>query len=377
MVTQLYHCYSKIFVPFWTLASVDMSKDTSREKISKKKTKSIDPNKDSEQSTKKRKRHHSEDEEPSQMKKKKKRKSANAVNESSQDASRSAKFVSSPQTSPFCIKRASFYLPVAPIAQEQPAQALCAEHLSPLIMTYYQPFHAYVLAYQNVCCQPQLDPKEHSTHRRPTHSTQIDESAATFSWLSADFLLFKPQKSDVLDGYINLQNESSLGILCWNFFNASIARSMLPAGWTWSPPGLDVARRSGKSRSKPQISGDDENVEGEDEEGGETQQEADPATFGDDDGQDHGHFRDESERRVSGLVTFAVTEIETSRTVDLEHSFISIGGTMLKPASESMENGEAAADDSQRTADSTQNFRSALSVSNLPASIEKLKYAKL
>ena len=64
-------------------------------------------------------------------------------------------------------------------------------------------------------------------------SRSIDEYGVTFVWLTADFLLFQPRRGVQLEGHITLQNESILGLICYNYFNAGIQRDKLPADWTW------------------------------------------------------------------------------------------------------------------------------------------------
>ncbi|PBP25479.1 RNA polymerase Rpb7-like domain-containing protein [Diplocarpon rosae] len=72
--------------------------------------------------------------------------------------------------SPFHLQTSSLYLPLAPVSQKFPLEGICAEHLSPLLLTYYPPFKG---------------------------------------------------------------NEGHLGLVCWNLFNASIERKRLPSNWEW------------------------------------------------------------------------------------------------------------------------------------------------
>lgn len=41
----------------------------------------------------------------------------------------------------------------------------------------------------------------------------------------------------MLEGHITLQNESILGLLCYNYFNAAIQRDHLPKDWSWDGEG--------------------------------------------------------------------------------------------------------------------------------------------
>jgi DNA-directed RNA polymerase I subunit RPA43 len=195
--------------------------------------------------------------------------------------------------SPFHIQTASLYLPLAPVSQKYPLEGLCAEHISPLILTYYPPFNGVLLSYSN----PRLSEKPFGGNGGESvllHN--IDEYAVSWAWVTAEFLLFKPEKGALLEGYINLQNQGHLGIVCWNLFNASIESKRLPSDWSWR----DVSEMQNR----------------EDTERGETYAEEGP-----------GYWVDGEGNKVQGRVKFRVKEIESSH--DRERGFLSIEGTML------------------------------------------------
>jgi len=229
---------------------------------------------------KKRKRDHGEE-----GRKSKKHKSGKAVSQSSA-------LRMTPTVSPFHIQTVSLYLPLAPISQQYPLEGLCAEHISPLILTYYPPFSGVLLSYSN----PRLSEKPFADDGESVLLHNIDEYAVSWAWVTAEFLLFKPENGTLLEGYINLQNQGHLGIVCWNLFNASIESKRLPSDWSWK----DVS----------------EMQNGEDAEQGETYAEEGP-----------GYWVDGEGNKVEGMVKFRVKEIESSH--DRERGFLSIEGTML------------------------------------------------
>ncbi|KAL3422588.1 DNA-dependent RNA polymerase i subunit a43 [Phlyctema vagabunda] len=205
--------------------------------------------------------------------------------------------VSPPNESPFHLQTCSLYLPLAPVSQRFPLEGLCAEHISPLILTYYPPFSGVVLSYSN----PRISEVPYGDDGDSTLLKSIDEYAVSWAWLTADFLLFKPEKGAKLEGYVNLQNEGHLGIVCWNLFNASIERRRLPADWKWV--------------------GVDEEATAEGAEVGENYAE---------DG--IGYYVDGEGKRIEGSVKFRVRDIESSH--DRERGFLSIEGTMLSEEAE-------------------------------------------
>ncbi len=252
---------------------------------------------------KKRKRDHGEDGHKSKSKKHKLDKAA----------SQSSAFEITDPASPFHIQTASLYLPLAPISQRYPLEGLCAEHISPLILTYYPPFNGVLLSYSN----PRLAEKPFGNDGQTVLLQNIDEYAVSWAWVTAEFLLFKPEKGAWLEGYINLQNQGHLGIVCWNLFNASIESKRLPPNWSWK----DVSAMQNAEDAKQ----------------GETYADEGPGFWVDGEG-----------NKIEGIMKFRVTEIESSH--DRERGFLSIEGTMLSEADEN-ELVESERDGAQNTRD--------------------------
>ena len=215
--------------------------------------------------------------------------------------------------SSFIRQTSSLYLPLPPISQKYALKGLCAEHLSPLILTYYPPFRGIIVSYDN----PRLssNPLELSI---PAYAKSIDEYAASFTWLIADFIVFKPQKGKLIEGWVNLQNESNIGLLCLNFFNATIERTRLPKGWKWISRSVKPVQKR-KLKQGPKSGSDESDEDSEGEEDVEKKIEEDI----------QGYFQDQHGRKVEGLLWFRVKNVETSRNMDGETSFLSIEGSML------------------------------------------------
>lgn len=237
---------------------------------------------------KKRKREHGEESEKHRSKKLRKEKQRAAEGTASTGNDSAVK------ESPFHTLTATLYLPLASISQRYPLEGMCAEHLSPLILTYYPPFDGVVLSYSN----PRLAERPFRDDGSHVLLQCIDEYAVSYGWVTADFLLFKPSRGVELEGYVNLQNEGHLGLVCWNLFNTSIARQRLPKDWRWV-----TSEETGESDGQgvddlPKYS----------EEG-------------------IGYYVDGNGIKIEGMLKFRVTEIEYSH--DRERGFLSISGTML------------------------------------------------
>lgn len=214
--------------------------------------------------------------------------------------------------SSFYMETYSIFLPLSPICYNHPLQGLCAEHLSSLILCYHLPFHGILISYENtkLSAEPPQDLK--SEIPSPVLARSVDEYAVSFVWLTADFLIFRPRKNDIMEGWINLQNEGNLGLVYLNFFNVSIERKRLPKSWRW-------VSRSMKSRALKSVK---QSYHGKE----------DKQANGDDAGA--GYFVNEGGERVDGLVRFSVIQVETSRSSGRENSFFDIEGTMLSKEEE-------------------------------------------
>ena len=221
------------------------------------------------------------------------------------------------EDSPFHLQTFSLYLPLSPICQLYPLQGLCAEHLSPLILTYYPPFKGVILSYSN----PRLseEPSKHggAEDQGTVLAISVAEFAVSFVWLTVDFLVFKPQRGGWLEGWINLQSEGHLGVVCWNLFNASIERKRLPKEWRWV--GGDTGR---KSKAKLKKSQEDPQSE-DDKDALKDIQGADDAR------EDEGHFVDGQGNKVEGSIRFRVRDLDASMSTDREKGFLSIEGTLM------------------------------------------------
>ena len=229
-----------------------------------------------------------------------------------------SKVAGSPGDSPFYLQTSSLYLPLSPIAQLHPVQGLCAEHLSPLILTYYPPFHGVVLSYSNARLSEDPNRSGAGSLGEKVLAQSIAEYAVSYVWVTAEFLIFKPQRGGWIEGWINLQNEGHLGLVCWNLFNASIDRKRLPKEWRWVAGGMDGRR---KSSLKNRGGGSDiEDTEQQDGAYGVEEVE--------------GHFEDAEGQKIEGRFRFRVKNVEPSLTSEREKGFLSIEGTMLNDEEE-------------------------------------------
>jgi DNA-directed RNA polymerase I subunit RPA43 len=186
----------------------------------------------------------------------------------------------------------SMYVSLAPIHLNSPINGIKAQHLDPLIMTYFAKAGGVVLSYSNI----QLNPDNLTVDEddQPITVARIEGSSPfTFLWITVDLLIWKPQIGDVLEGSIYMQTASHLGMLVHDTFNASIKKYNIPQDWSFIP------------------NQQDEITNGED------------AKF-----KSFGHWQDENENKVEGKLKFTIKSIHTSGKV------VSVEGTLIKPGAE-------------------------------------------
>lgn len=158
--------------------------------------------------------------------------------------------------SPYIHRTSSLYLPLSPCAANFPLEGLLAEHVSPLLLTYYPPLQGVLLSYSNA----HLSEDPHNANGKSDSkvlSQCINEYAVTFTWLTADFLLFRPRRGTWMEGYVRLGNESMVGLVCYNYFNAVIEREKMPKEWTWVAEDAedDMEEQRGRRKGLAQSAG--------------------------------------------------------------------------------------------------------------------------
>ncbi|KAF7122814.1 hypothetical protein CNMCM5793_000924 [Aspergillus hiratsukae] len=267
--------------------------------------------------------------------------------------------------SPYVLTTATLYLPLSPISIS-PTHALAsllAEHLSPLLLTYYPPLQGVILAYSNAsissepptASSPSSDPQDNP--QPLTLAKTADEYGVLYVYLTATFLVFRPQRGQILEGWVNVQSEGFLGAVVLNLFSVGIERKRLPSNWKWVPPGeeeedtSDAAKKPKKKvfsstedddDSEPSSHFDPEkehfkpiSLASDANPFSETMELSDPSgSAEDDDSAAEGYFQSVSGHRVRGTVRFRVVDIDVIPGSDRERGFLSIEGTMLSPEEE-------------------------------------------
>jgi DNA-directed RNA polymerase I subunit RPA43 len=120
------------------------------------------------------------------------------------------------------------YLPVPPITNEYPLAGTIANSLSPLLLTYYPPLKGIILSFSNARFASQPDADGGGGFARI-----IDCYAQPHTWVTAEVLLLRPVKGAWMEGVVQFQTESHVGLVVWNVFHAIVGRHRMPADWKW------------------------------------------------------------------------------------------------------------------------------------------------
>ncbi|KAF1995905.1 hypothetical protein P154DRAFT_331490 [Amniculicola lignicola CBS 123094] len=193
-----------------------------------------------------------------------------------------APIAESTESSLFHLTKITQYIALPPSGLANPLPAACASIISPLLLTYYPPARGIVLAYQNVklsSSPPQAPkPSRHSTHTAPPTEDEsiiqggellsaiIDEYSAVYFWVTADLLVWRPEKNAWIEGRVTHQSSSHITLSHLNSFNISVLATSLPRDWTFTFPASHTKaawKRAGASGK--QVLGDEEGywVDGE------------------------------------------------------------------------------------------------------------------
>ncbi|KAK9465713.1 hypothetical protein V1512DRAFT_265221 [Lipomyces arxii] len=190
----------------------------------------------------------------------------------------------------------AMYVSIAPMYSLNPIHGVNVQHLDPLVMTYFPAVSGVVIA----CLDVKID--------KVDGAKITGESPFAFVWITAEFLVWRPQRGDILVGQINLQSRSHIGLLVHDVFNASITRDRIPANWQFIETELD------EDAAFDTMAEEDADVEGVIEL--DLKEEMNVKSSG--------YWIDENGGKVDGKLTLIVESLEISSRV------FSINGSLLK-----------------------------------------------
>lgn len=128
----------------------------------------------------------------------------------------------------------TIYVSLAPVYTQNPTAGIKSQHLDPLLMTYFPSVDGVVLSYSNL----RLLGKDEDLSVQAGETVMAKvmyDSPFSYLWIAVDFLVWRPQAGDKVEGWVNLQSPSHIGLLIHDTFNASIKRDAIPSDWYFEP----------------------------------------------------------------------------------------------------------------------------------------------
>ena len=261
--------------------------------------------------------------------------------------------------SPFHSVRLSLYLPLSAISLS-PSTALAsvqAEHLAPLLLTYFAPTRGVVLAFTDTTLSTTRPPLDGPTPTPSSSTSPIfahcaDDCGVSYVWLTTTFLVFRPTPTHALTGWINVSSDTFVGLIAYNFFQAGVAKTRIPGDWRWIGPGADLAQaRKRSKRKKIRIRSEDPDGDEDpmdvdmdadaDIDSTQTTQVAATATAEEDEDEEAeddydgtGYFVTGDGSRAKGNLPFRIVDVDVVPGHDREKWGLQIEGTLLGPEDE-------------------------------------------
>ncbi|KAJ9638066.1 hypothetical protein H2204_004377 [Knufia peltigerae] len=272
------------------------------------------------------------------------------------EAAESLNLLESEDPSTFYSTRLSLYLSIPAISLETGSSSVLATHLAPLLLTYFPPAQGIVLGFSD----PVLSAKAGSGNNLPlvtpktgqlqsqaeVLSKTSDENGVCWVWLTATFLVFRPERGDELHGWTNVTSEGFVGLVSYNYFQTAVHESRIPKSWRWNGPTKEQAGKTKKKAKKARLR-DAENEVREDETV--DVEESSAAPYQERLQDDGGFFADASGSKIPAILKYRVVDTEVVPAHDRSKWSLQIDGTLLDKKAE-----QAALEQERRGFEATQ-----------------------
>ncbi|KIW70321.1 hypothetical protein PV04_02604 [Phialophora macrospora] len=255
------------------------------------------------------------------------------------------RLLESEDPSSFYSTRSSLYLPIPAVSLESSTSSVLATHLAPLLLTYFPPVQGIVLAFSSPVLSakpdsginlPLLPPRSGDVEARPEiFAATADEFGVCWAWLTATFLVFRPQKGDELYGWTNVTSEGFVGLVSYNYFQTAVGKARIPGDWKWNGPSREEAQQNRKKGRRGRLRGED-GADGTQEQNTQDTDATVVETLSSQIslGEDVGHFADADGAKIKSTLKFRVVDTEAVPAHDRNKWSLQIDGTLLDAEAE-------------------------------------------
>ncbi|KIW88071.1 uncharacterized protein Z519_11181 [Cladophialophora bantiana CBS 173.52] len=247
--------------------------------------------------------------------------------------------------SSFYSTRLSLYLSIPAVSLEASLSSVLAVHLAPLLLTYFTPAQGIVLGFSDPVLSakpnaginlPLLPPRNGEMEpQAEVLAETADEFGVCWIWLTATFLVFRPERGDELYGWTNVTSEGFVGLVSYNYFQTAIGKGRIPADWKWNGPSRERVQKNRKKGRKGRLrdeKGLDDGAEHSTQETATTVVEtpSSQALLA----EDGGYFADASGTKIKSTLKFRVANTEIVPAHDRHKWSLQIDGTLLDDEAE-------------------------------------------
>ncbi|KAL6253302.1 hypothetical protein RBB50_001025 [Rhinocladiella similis] len=272
------------------------------------------------------------------------------------EVAESLNLLESEKPSTFYSTRISLYLSIPAISLETGSSSILATHLAPLLLTYFPPAQGIVLGFSDPVLSakagsginlPLVPPANGQLQPQAEVLTKTaDENGVCWVWLTATFLVFRPEHGDELHGWTNVTSEGFVGLVSYNYFQTAVDESRIPKSWRWNGPTKEQVGKIKKKAKKARLR-DDENEIKEDE--AVDVEDSAAAPYQDRLQDESGFFVDGSGSKIPATLRFRVVDTEVVPAHDRTKWSLQIDGTLLDETAE-----QAAVEEQRRSFEATQ-----------------------
>lgn len=238
----------------------------------------------------------------------------------------------------FYSTRLSLQLPIPAVSLGSTMSSLLALHLAPLLLTYFPPAQGIVLGFSDPVLSatpdsglnlPLVAPKDGETPGKlEILARTADEFGVSWVWLTANFLVFRPERGDELFGWTNVTSEGFVGLVSYNYFQTAVGKNRIPENWSWNGPNKEPVQTQKKKGRKAKLR-DEDNLGDTPMDGAQEDVTANNSSSQVPESDDAGHFADATGNKIESTLKFRVVDTEVVPAHDRHKWSLQIDGTLL------------------------------------------------
>lgn len=127
----------------------------------------------------------------------------------------------------------SIYVSLSPIYAANLEAGVKAQHLDPLLMTYFGAAGGIVLEYFDVKVLGPSSATLQTTGKGALESKGKLSTKPVFVWVSVQFLVWKPRVGDTMEGWLDFEAPLQINLVVLGTFLVTVKKEQMPEGWVF------------------------------------------------------------------------------------------------------------------------------------------------